>query len=97
MEKIAVFFVVYFVIVSLISAVFCVYDKAQSKKGGRRISEAALLWLSFLGGAAVMLFTMKTVRHKTRHNKFMIGLPMMIVFHIAVAVLLVLNLDKGVI
>lgn len=97
MEKNPVFFIIYFVIISLVSAVFCVYDKAQSKRGGRRISEATLLWLSFLGGAAVMLFTMKTVRHKTRHKKFMIGLPLMVVFHIAVAVLLVLNLDKGVI
>ena len=88
------FFAVYFVIVSLISAVFCVYDKAQSKKGSRRISEAALLWLSFLGGAAVMLFTMKTVRHKTRHKRFMIGLPLIIVLQLGVAIFVALALDK---
>ena len=95
LDNVTLFFAVYFAAISIVSAVLCLYDKSQSKRGGRRIRESALLWISFFGGAAVMYVVMKKIRHKTRHKRFMIGLPLMILFHIAVAVLAVLNLDNG--
>ncbi len=91
------FFAVYLAAISLIAAVLCLYDKSQSKRGGRRIRESTLLWISFFGGAAAMLAVMRIIRHKTRHKRFMIGLPLMILFHIAIVILAVLNLDSGVV
>lgn len=34
-----------------------------------------------LGGAAAMYVTMKAIRHKTLHKKFMVGLPVFIILH----------------
>lgn len=97
MEHFSVFMAAYFVIVSLFSVIVCLFDKYRARRGGFRVSEATLWWLSVLGGAAAMLATMKTVRHKTRHKKFMIGLPIIIAIHIIIAVVVILNLDNGLI
>ena len=73
------------VIISLIAIVVTVWDKCAAKIGVRRIPEAFLLWIAFLGGAAAMLMTMKLIRHKTRKAKFMVSLPLMLALHILAA------------
>ena len=45
-------------------------DKAKAKRGAWRISEKALLLLSFFGGAAGGYFAMHLVRHKTKKRFF---------------------------
>ena len=42
------------------------------------ISEKTLLILSALGGSVAMLTVMLLIRHKTRHAKFMVGIPAII-------------------
>ena len=73
----------WWIFISLVAVVVTVWDKLAAKRRARRIPEATLLWIGFLGGAEAMLGTMKLIRHKTRKPKFMIGLPLMIVLHIA--------------
>ncbi len=80
--------VIYFLIVSIISIIVCCYDKRQARKGKHRVSENVLLYLCILGGGIAMYFTMRIIHHKTRHNKFMIGIPA-IIFLQAVAIFLV--------
>lgn len=68
---------------SVISVILTVYDKYASKKRKKsRIPERILLMTAFLGGAAAEYITMKLIRHKTRHKKFMISLPLMAAAHI---------------
>lgn len=69
----------YLAIINL--AAFCLFglDKNKAKKGRYRIPEAVLLGISLLGGAAGGWIGMKLFRHKTRHAKFSLGLPLMIV------------------
>ena len=50
---------------------FAIYNK-------QRISENALMSAASLGGACAMLITMLAIRHKTKHIKFMAGLPLII-------------------
>ncbi len=57
-------------VVSMINFVVYVEDKRRAKQGLFRIPEAALLFLSFFGGAAGGLMAMYTVRHKTKHWYF---------------------------
>lgn len=71
-------------IISLISVIVTVYDKIAAKYGSRRIPEKTLMLLGILGGAVAMLITMLTIRHKTRHSKFMLGLPLEILLHIGI-------------
>lgn len=61
-------------------------DKSRARSGAWRVPEKRLLLLALSGGAAGVLLGMKVFRHKTRHNSFMLLVPLMLV----VQVLLVL-------
>lgn len=78
--------IIYFLIVSFISIVCTIIDKRNSIKNKWRISEKTLMTLGFLGGASAMLITMKIIRHKTQHKKFMLGLPIEIFLHVALII-----------
>lgn len=80
------YFLQYVLTVSVISVLVCIYDKYAAKKGKRRIREDSLLTLSILGGSVALLITMKIIRHKTKHKKFMLGIPIIIIFQIAVVI-----------
>ena len=77
-------FLLYFTIISVLTILVTVYDKKVSKKQGkRRISEKALMILAIMGGSIVEYLTMLKIRHKTKHKKFMIGLPVIIILQLA--------------
>ncbi len=76
----------YFIAISLISIVVCIYDKFASKHLTKhRTREATLLLLSALGGSVAMLVTMLIIRHKTKHVKFMLGIPLILLLQVAVS------------
>ncbi|MBQ8746963.1 MAG: DUF1294 domain-containing protein [Clostridia bacterium] len=78
---------VYLSVISLVSAIVTIADKHFSKKTGhRRVPESTLLLYSAFGGSVAMLITMLLIRHKTRHVKFMLGIPLIILFQAIVAV-----------
>ena len=75
----------YIAIISIISIIVCIYDKKISKKNRveLRIPESTLMILSIGGGSVAMLITMLLFRHKTKHFKFMFGIPVIIVIQAA--------------
>ena len=77
----------YLALISLISIIVCAYDKMISKKNKvqLRIPEKTLLFLSLIGGSVAMFATMILIRHKTKHVKFMLGIPLIIILQIALA------------
>lgn len=77
--------IVYLAVISLVSVIVCVADKRRAKiSGARRVPERTLFILSALGGSAAMLVTMLLIRHKTRHIRFMIGIPAIMLAQYAV-------------
>lgn len=64
-------------------------DKNLSKHNQSRVSESTLVLMSALGGAAGGLAAMYLFRHKTRHAKFFLGLPAMLLIHIIIAFLII--------
>lgn len=77
-------FLGYLAAISLISIVVCIYDKIAAKHNPKhRTREATLLLLSALGGSVAMLLTMFLIRHKTKHMKFMVGIPIIIILQVA--------------
>lgn len=78
----------YLAVVSVISVVLTLYDKAAAKAGKWRVPEATLMTVGLFGGAVAEFIVMKLIRHKTKHKKFMIGLPLEILLHIAIVALL---------
>lgn len=83
------YFIIYFSVISFIT--FCVtcFDKIAAKKGMWRISEKALFILALLGGSVAEYFTMRLIRHKTLHKKFMIGLPVIIIIQLILIFILI--------
>ena len=62
---------------SVLSVLFCIYDKFAAKHLKRyRVPEFVLFLLAALGGALAMYLTMLLIRHKTRHLSFMLGIPL---------------------
>ena len=52
-------------------------DKLLARRGARRIPERRLLSIAISGGAAGAMLGMLLFRHKTRHRKFAMGLPLL--------------------
>lgn len=77
-----------FSVIWLFSIILTVKDKLSSKKNKRRVPEKTLMLLGLFGGAIPMYITMKIIRHKTRHKKFMLGLPAEIIIQTGIIALI---------
>lgn len=75
-------YLIYLAVVSLATFVIFAYDKAMSKRNGTRVMERRLLMLSLVGGAIGGIIAMRLFRHKTRHLKFVILLPLFALCHL---------------
>ncbi|WP_026878882.1 DUF1294 domain-containing protein [Ignatzschineria larvae DSM 13226] len=81
------FLVGYLIIINCLAYLLYGIDKRRSIKQQYRISEKMLLLVAFLGGGVGAWLGMKHYRHKTKHLKFTILVPLSIVttiFFIAV-------------
>lgn len=65
----------YLLIINAISFLLMLADKYKARKNLWRIPEATLLTAAALGGSIGCLIGMYTVRHKTKHLKFTLGVP----------------------
>lgn len=73
---------IFYIIINVITFIAFVVDKWKAKANAWRIPEAQLLGLCFVGGALGGFAAMQLVRHKTRHVKFMIGVPVMLILQL---------------
>ena len=68
--------------VSLVTFIAYGVDKVKAKRGSERISERRLLALALVGGATGALLGMLLFRHKTRHLKFIILVPLLLALQV---------------
>lgn len=61
-----------------------VKDKKAAIKGKRRVPEKTLILVGLCGAAVPMFITMRIIHHKTKHIKFMLGLPLEALLHITI-------------
>ncbi len=83
-------FLIYFAFISAFAVITTIIDKRNAIKGKRRISEDFLLTIGLIGGALGEYITMKAIHHKTKHKKFMIGLPIEFILQITAVILIYL-------
>ena len=83
--------VIYLIAISLIAIVITVKDKRAAKAQKWRVPEDTLMLIGLLGGSAAMYITMRKIKHKTRHKKFMIGLPIEIVIDLIIIIYIILQ------
>lgn len=82
----------YLIIMNLIGFYSMWSDKQKAKKGAWRTPEANLMLIAILGGSLGSLLGMKKFRHKTKHPKFCIGIPVILVVQVIVIVWLALKM-----
>ena len=75
----------YLLIINAVGFVLMIADKRKARKGRWRIPEATLMGVAALGGSVGSLLGMYTVRHKTKHIKFTLGIPVILVLQLALA------------
>ena len=78
-----------FIILNLISFITYGVDKHKAVKNKWRIPESTLILLALIGGAVGAILGMKVFRHKTKHPKFYIGVPLILVLHIVIVALFI--------
>ncbi len=68
--------------------VFCVYgyDKRCAIRNKWRVPEKVLLGLAFLGGSLGAYLGMSVFRHKTKHTRFTVLVPLFLLMHIVLVV-----------
>ena len=77
------YILIYFAVISVITAIVTFYDKKAAKnRPEHRVPEKVLFLLAILGGSLAEYLTMLKIRHKTKHKRFMIGLPIIILLQV---------------
>ena len=72
------FLPLYLILVNAAALLLMLSDKRKAKRGAWRIPEATLMCVALLGGSIGALLGMKLFRHKTRHLKFTLGIPLIL-------------------
>ena len=87
MSQLQIVILSYLLIINLIAFVLYGIDKKRAIRNEHRIRECVLLWIARLGGAIGSWLEIKILRHKTKHTKFRVIVPLwMIIWVIVVAV-----------
>ncbi|MBO4921126.1 MAG: DUF1294 domain-containing protein [Lachnospiraceae bacterium] len=93
MELKHIIILAYLVIMNIVGVAVMGIDKSKAKRGAWRIKEATLFLVSLIGGSIGTWAGMYIFRHKTKHIYFVIGMPLILILHIALAVFL---FNKGI-
>ena len=83
------YFLLYLLLINAVGFALMLIDKWKAKHNRWRIKEATLMTVAALGGSVGSLLGMYTVRHKTTHIKFTVGIPLILVAQIALAIYLI--------
>ena len=76
----------YMSIISIVLLILMGMDKSRAKKHEWRIAERTLFILAIVGGAVGGVLGMYLFRHKTRHNSFAFGFPLLAAIQIFIIV-----------
>ncbi len=77
---------IYLFVINFAGVIAVLLDKHRARRGKWRIPEKTLFLLAALGGTPGVYLTMRAIRHKTLHKRFMIGLPAIFIAQMALAV-----------
>lgn len=72
----------YLVFINLFTMIAYWMDKQKAKKNKWRIPEKTLLGLTAIGGSVGALIGMYGFKHKTKHIKFILGVPALFALHV---------------
>ena len=74
----------YLIIINAVGFVLMLVDKYKAQKNLWRIPEKTLMTVAAIGGSLGCFVGMYTFHHKTKHPKFTIGIPVIMILQVAV-------------
>ena len=78
----------YLLLINAAAFILMLVDKFKARKNLWRIPEIVLMGSALLGGSVGALAGMYACRHKTRHLKFTLGIPLILALQIIMAIIL---------
>ena len=75
--------IIYLAVINIVAYAMMGIDKRKAQKKEWRISEAALFLSAILGGSIGAIAGMQRFRHKTKHAKFTVLVPVLMAAHLA--------------
>ena len=73
----------YYILFINLSGIFVMYsDKKKSRKGKWRTPENNIFAIAVAYGALGIFMGMRIFRHKTKHKKFVIGIPLILIVEV---------------
>lgn len=85
---------IYLILVNAVAFLLMLIDKQKAKKKKWRIPEATLIGSASIGGSIGALAGMYTFRHKTKHTKFTVGIPVILILQLILAGVIVWALNR---
>ena len=77
--------IIYLIGINVLTFLIYGIDKWKARRWKWRIPEETLIWLAIAGGSVGALLGMYLFRHKTRHRKFALGVPVIILVQAVLA------------
>lgn len=81
--------IIYLVLINVITFIVYGVDKSLAIKHKWRIREATLLMLAVIGGSIGAYLGMQVFRHKTKHIKFVFGVPVIFILQVVASFMLI--------
>lgn len=78
----------FLLIINAVGFALMLADKHKAKKNLWRIPESTLMLTAAIGGSLGILLGMHLARHKTKHPKFSIGVPVIFALQIVALILI---------
>ncbi len=75
----------YLILINFFGFFLMLLDKQKARRNAWRIPERALILAALIGGSVGVYAGMQLFRHKTRHPKFYIGIPVILLLHFLLA------------
>ena len=79
------YLLLYLLIINALGLILMHTDKRRAVRGQWRIRESTLLLTALLGGSIGSLLGMYLFRHKTRHPRFYLGIPLILILQLLLA------------
>ncbi|KAB1439346.1 DUF1294 domain-containing protein [Candidatus Galacturonibacter soehngenii] len=84
MNQLIFFLILYFCLINIVGLSFMRIDKQKARRHQWRISEKTFFIIAIVGGSLGSLCGMYLFRHKTKHKAFVLGIPLILILHIAI-------------
>lgn len=82
----------YLLILNAAAFLAAAFDKLAAKRRVKRVPERTLFFLAAIGGTVGLYSAMFLFRHKTKHKRFVIGVPVIFTAQLVIACYIVHNL-----